>query len=155
MLPFRCVPERCKHHVLRGELLTRCQPGPACQYEEEEKSSEFSDAWWIASDRDVLPKFSLFEHELRSHVPFCSSCEVCVRARGLRKPATGLRCTRTRYSLISFGWVAEVLDLSAFKVFCHWLCEWRWAQGSDCCRHVSVVDAFWFCQQRLLVYLRR
>ena len=61
-------------------------PGqPDVQYEEEEKSAEFSDAWWIASDRDVLPKFSLFEHELRSHVPFSSSCEVCVRARGLKK----------------------------------------------------------------------
>ena len=33
----------------------------------------------------MLPKFSLFEHELRSHVPFSSSCEVCVRARGLKK----------------------------------------------------------------------
>ena len=61
-------------------------PGqPDVQYEGEEKSAEFSDAWWIASDRDVLPKFSLFEHELRSHVPFSSSCEVCVRARGLKK----------------------------------------------------------------------
>ena len=61
-------------------------PGqPDVQYEEEEKSAEFSDAWWIASDRAVLPKFSLFEHELRSHVPFSSSCEICVRARGLKK----------------------------------------------------------------------
>ena len=33
----------------------------------------------------MLPKFSLFEHELRSHVPFSSSCEVCVRATGLKK----------------------------------------------------------------------
>ena len=33
----------------------------------------------------MLPKFSLFEHELRSHVPFSSSCEVCVGARGLKK----------------------------------------------------------------------
>ena len=33
----------------------------------------------------MLPKFSLLEHELRSHVPFSSSCEVCVRARGLKK----------------------------------------------------------------------
>ena len=54
-------------------------------YDEKEKSAEPSDAWWIASDRDVLPKFSLFEHELRSHVPYSSSCEVCVRARGIKK----------------------------------------------------------------------
>ena len=69
----------------RGGARVDANPGHQGRYEMEEKSAEFSDAWWIASDRDVLPKFSLFEHELRSHVPFSSSCEVCVRARGLKK----------------------------------------------------------------------
>ena len=69
----------------RDRARVDANPGQHVQSEEEEKSAEFSDAWWIASDKDVLPKFSLFEHELRSHVPFSSSCEVCVRARGLKK----------------------------------------------------------------------
>ena len=68
-----------------GGARVDANPGQHVPYEEEETSAEFSDAWWIASDRDVLAKFSLFEHELRSHVPFSSSCEVCVRERGLKK----------------------------------------------------------------------
>ena len=45
-----------------------------------------SDCWWIVTDKEALGNFSMFEHELRSHLPFSSSCEVCLRARGL-KPA--------------------------------------------------------------------
>ena len=44
------------------------------------------DCWWVATDKESLSSFDLLQHQLRSHMPYSSSCEVCVRARGL-KPA--------------------------------------------------------------------
>ena len=49
---------------LRGRAPLDASPGPGRElYDGREKGAEPSDAWWIASERDVLPKFSLFEHE--------------------------------------------------------------------------------------------
>ena len=50
----------------------------------------------------MLPKFSLFERELRSHVPFSSSCEVCVRARGLKKARHGTEVHQNEVQLDQF-----------------------------------------------------
>ena len=131
-------------------------PGqPDVQYEEEEKSAEFSDAWWIASDRDVLPKFSLFEHELRSHVPFSSSCEVCVRARGLKKARHRTEVHQNEVQLDQF-WHGSLRFLilvhsKSFAIGC---------VSGDGPREAIVAGMsqwlmhFGLEQQRLLVYLR-
>ena len=42
------------------------------------------DCWWVSTDKESLSSFDLLQHQLRSHMPYSSSCEVCVRARGLK-----------------------------------------------------------------------
>ena len=44
------------------------------------------DCWWVATDKESLSSFDLLQRQLRSRMPYSSSCDVCVRARGL-KPA--------------------------------------------------------------------
>ena len=69
---------------------------------------------WIARgrSRDLLPKFSLFEHELRSHVPLAVLAKFVSEQETSRKSTTEMH--QNGYSLISFGMVAEVLE-SCFK----------------------------------------
>ena len=57
----------------------------AAGVEEKESTVPAVDCWWVATDKESLSNFDLLlQHQLPSHVPYSSSCEVCVRARGLK-----------------------------------------------------------------------
>ena len=56
----------------------------AAEVEDVEQSVD-DPVWWILKDSDI--DFDLAGHVLRGHLPYSSSCEVCVRSRGLPKPA--------------------------------------------------------------------
>ena len=61
----------------------------AAGVEEKESTVPAVDCWWVATDKESLSNFDLLQHQL----PYSSSCEVCVRARGLKAA-----CRRTEIS---------------------------------------------------------
>ena len=57
-----------------------------CAVDAEQQEVVPESVWWIRKDSEAV-NFDRVKHVLQGHLPFNSSCDVCVRSRGLPKTA--------------------------------------------------------------------
>ena len=115
------------------------------------------DCWWVVSDKETLSpeSFSLLQHQLRSHVPYSSSCEVCVRARGLKQAlrrnqvhANEVQLDQFRHGSLRFLTVAHS---RSFAIGCLSGDNPREQIVADMSHWLSHI--FWTCEPDLLVHM--